>query len=139
MELFSLCLSDILLLVYRFKTEFYMLILYPATWLNLLVLPFWGESYTRSSILGGVIYKIMFSENRESFTSSSPFWRPFHFLFLCQIALGILQARILEWVAVPFSRGSSQPRNRTQVSRIAGVFFTSWATREALLGLEYCL
>ena len=36
---------------------------------------------------------------------------------------GILQARILEWVAFPFSRGSSQPRNRTQVSRIAGGFF----------------
>ena len=38
---------------------------------------------------------------------------------------GILQARILEWVAIPFSRGSSQPRDRTQVSRIAGGFFTS--------------
>ena len=37
---------------------------------------------------------------------------------------GILQARILEWVAVPFSRGSSQPRDQTQVSHIAGGFFT---------------
>ena len=44
----------------------------------------------------------------------------------------ILQARILEWVAFLFSRGSSQPRNRIQVSGIAGRFFTSWATREAL-------
>ena len=43
----------------------------------------------------------------------------------------ILQARILEWVAFPFSRGSSQPRDQNQVSRIAGGFFTSWATREA--------
>ena len=42
----------------------------------------------------------------------------------------ILQARILEWVAVPFSRGSSQPGGRTRVSRIAGRFFTSGATRE---------
>ena len=42
---------------------------------------------------------------------------------------GILQARTLEWVAFPFSRGSSQPRDQTQVSRIAGRFFTSWATR----------
>ena len=49
---------------------------------------------------------------------------------------GILQARILEWVAVPFSRGSSQPRDRTQVSHIAGRFFTSWATRESLCTLE---
>ena len=38
---------------------------------------------------------------------------------------GILQDRILEWVAFSFSTGSSQPRDRTQVSRIAGGFFTS--------------
>ena len=44
---------------------------------------------------------------------------------------GILQARILEWVAFPFFRGSSKPRDRTQVSSIADGFFTSWATREA--------
>ena len=44
---------------------------------------------------------------------------------------GILQARILEWVAVSFSRGSSWPRDRTQVSRIAGRFFTDRAMREA--------
>ena len=37
----------------------------------------------------------------------------------------ILQARILEWIALPFSRGSSQPRDQTHVSRIAGGFFTS--------------
>ena len=41
------------------------------------------------------------------------------------IVHGILQARILEWVAFPFSRGSSQPRNRTGVSCIAGGFFTN--------------
>ena len=44
---------------------------------------------------------------------------------------GILQARILKWVAFPFSRGSSQPRDQTQVPCIAGGFFTSWAIREA--------
>ena len=38
---------------------------------------------------------------------------------------GILQARILEWGAFPFSRGSSRPKDRTQGSRIAGRFFTS--------------
>ena len=46
---------------------------------------------------------------------------------------GIPQARILQWVAFPFSRGSSQSRNQIQVSCIAGGFFTNWATREALL------
>ena len=45
---------------------------------------------------------------------------------------GILQARILEWIAFPFSRGSSQPRDQTHVSHIAGRFFTICATREAL-------
>ena len=40
-------------------------------------------------------------------------------------------SRILEWVAYPFSRGSSRPRNWTGVSCIAGRFFTSWTTREA--------
>jgi len=43
---------------------------------------------------------------------------------------GISQARILEWVAISSFRGFSQPRNQIQVSHIAGVFFTSWATRE---------
>ena len=43
----------------------------------------------------------------------------------------ILQARILEWVAIIFCRGSSQPRDWTQFSYIAGEFFTVWATREA--------
>ena len=46
---------------------------------------------------------------------------------------GILQARILEWVAISFSRGSSQPRDWTQVSCIAGRCFNLWATREALI------
>ena len=45
---------------------------------------------------------------------------------------GILQARILEWVAYSFSRGSSRPRNQTGVSCIAGGFFTNWA-REPLV------
>ena len=44
---------------------------------------------------------------------------------------GILQARILEWVAIPFFRGSSQLRDEAQVSWIAGRFFTTWATKEA--------
>ena len=43
----------------------------------------------------------------------------------------ILQARILEWVAIPLSRGSSQPRDQTQVFCVVGRFFTIWATREA--------
>ena len=52
------------------------------------------------------------------------------------IVHGILQARILEWVAIPFSRGSSQHRDRIQFSRTAGGFFTSWATRVAHKGMS---
>ena len=44
---------------------------------------------------------------------------------------GLLQARILEWVAIPFSRGSFQPKDRAQVSCIAGGFFTIWVIKEA--------
>ena len=46
---------------------------------------------------------------------------------------GSLQARMLEWVAFPFSRGSSQPRDPTGVSCTAGGFSTSWATMEAYI------
>ena len=46
---------------------------------------------------------------------------------------GILQARILEWVVIPFSRESSQPRDQTHVSCTEGGFFTSWTTREVQL------
>ena len=47
------------------------------------------------------------------------------------LSTGILQERILGWVAVPSSRRSSQTRDQTQVSRTAGRFFIVWATREA--------
>ena len=47
---------------------------------------------------------------------------------------GILHVRILEWIAVPFSRESFRPRNWTGVSYIADRSFTSWATREAQIG-----
>ena len=61
-------------------------------------------------------------------------WKSLSRVWLCDpmgsTVRGILQARILEWVAFPF-RGSSQPRDQTQVSCIAGRFFTSWSTREA--------
>ena len=46
---------------------------------------------------------------------------------------GILQARILEWVAIPSCRGSSWPRHQTRVSRIASRLLTDWASREAML------
>ena len=58
---------------------------------------------------------------------------PMDYTHQASLSMGILQARILEGVAMPSSRGSSQPRDQTQVSQIAGRFFTVWATREALV------
>ena len=52
-------------------------------------------------------------------------------------AHGILQARILKWVAIPFSTGSSRPRDWTQVSCMAGRFFTTWAIWYHLSHLIY--
>ena len=52
---------------------------------------------------------------------------------------GILQARILESVAFPFSRGFSQPRDQTEVSRIAGGFFISWTTKSSNFIVQYFL
>ena len=46
---------------------------------------------------------------------------------------GIFLARVLEWISISFSRGSSQPRNWTRVSHISGRCFTVWATREAFI------
>ena len=58
-------------------------------------------------------------------------WKSLSCVWLCDSMVytvrGILQAKLLEWVAFPFSRGSSWPRDRTQVSWIAGRFFISWA------------
>ena len=50
---------------------------------------------------------------------------------------GIFQTRILKWVAFLFSRGSSQPRDQTQISNTAGGFFTSWVTRESKEGRKF--
>ena len=50
---------------------------------------------------------------------------------------GIFQAIVLEWIAISFSRGSSQPRDQTQVSCIVGGFFISWATRETITTLDH--
>ena len=56
--------------------------------------------------------------------------RPWTVAQQAPLSMGILQARILEWIAVPFSRGSSRPRDQTHVSCTPGKFFTVWATRE---------
>ena len=60
---------------------------------------------------------------------------PYNLMDCSFSAHGILQVRILEWVAIPFSRAPSWPRDQSRVSCIAGRLFTVWATREALVAL----
>ena len=59
-----------------------------------------------------------------------PFATPWTVARQAPLSMGILQARILEWVSMSSSRGSSQLRDQTQVSQIMGGFFTIWATKE---------
>ena len=79
---------------------------------------------------------IFFSQPPETKmrSSSSCVWifaTPWTIALQAPLSMGILRARILEWVAMPSSRGSSQSRDWTQVSSIGGRFFIFWATREA--------
>ena len=85
-----------------------------------------GNSNTMSVIAIAISDTIVKESENESHSAVSTLCNPMDYA-----VHGIHQARILEWVAFPFSRGSSQPRNQTQVSHIAGRFFTSWATGEA--------
>ena len=79
--------------------------------------------------------------------STSSTWKSFSWIYICSVMSNcdptdcgppgssvhwILQARILEWFAIPFFRGPSRPRDRTPVSCIANRFFTIWATTEAV-------
>ena len=59
------------------------------------------------------------------------FATPWTIVHQAPLPMGIQKVGILQWVAMPSSRGSSQPRDQTQVSHMAGRFFTIWATREA--------
>ena len=79
------------------------------------------------------------SESVNRSVVSHSLWPPWAVARQAPLSLGILQARTLEWVAIPFSRGSSQLRDRTQVSHVAGGFFTSWTTRKAPQVSKFCL
>ena len=69
------------------------------------------------------------SEWSRSFVSNS--LHPMGYSLTGFAVHGIFQARVLDWLAISFSRGSSRPRDQTQVSCITGRHFTLWATREA--------
>ena len=80
------------------------------------------RGYLSKVVLASSWYKDVIESVRCSVMSDSS--QPMNYSLLGSSVHRILQARILEWVAIPFSRGSSQPRDQTQVSCIAGRFFT---------------
>ena len=98
-----------------------------------------GEFHGQRCLVGYSLWGHKELNMTEQLMLSLSLWREVKVAQLCPILCnpmncivpGILWARILEWAAFPFSRGSSQPRDQTQVSCIAGGFLISWATREA--------
>ena len=80
-------------------------------------------------------YWVLWKVKVKSLSHVRFFETPWTVAYQASSVHGILQARILEWVTISFSRGSSRPRDRTQVSHIGGRHFNLWATREAF---EYC-
>ena len=98
-------------------------IVFALFWLNLFLSNLFIWHYCKCFLY--FIFGLFIASVSESHSAMSNSLQPHG------IVHGILQARILEWVAIPFSRWSSQPRDRIQVSCIAGRLFTSWATREA--------
>ena len=86
------------------------------------------------SWLGDIIDSEDIERKRESEVAQSclPLCNPMDCSLPGSSIHGIFQARILEWFAISFSRGSSQPGDRTQVSLLAGRYFTIWATRKTM-------
>ena len=80
---------------------------------------FWEPSFTFGSQKSLMAVPVFKSLNRVRL-----FATPWTLAYQAPLSIGILQARTLEWVAMPFSRGTSQPRDQTQVSCIASGFFT---------------
>ena len=88
---------------------------------------------TLKYILIDKCHQLIYTESESEVAKSCPILcDPMDYSLPGSSVHGILQASILEWVAVSFSRRSSQPRDQTRVSRIAGRHFTIWATWEAL-------
>ena len=93
----------------------------------------WPRDSTRISCIAGRLFTIWATRESESEVAQScpTVCDPMDCSLLWDSSIhGIFQARVLEWVAISFCRGSSWPRDRTWVSRIVGRRFTIWATRE---------
>ena len=90
----------------------------------------WPRDWTQVSHIADRVSTIWSTRKKESESSQlcQPLWYPIVCSLPGSSIHGLFQARILEWVAISSPRGSSQPRDETQVSRIAGRFYTVWPT-----------
>ena len=113
-------LCAILTFVSSFPWHLYLL-------LHLHLETYWNISFTNDPELYFSIYVVPCCA--ESLSHVQLFVTPWTIIHQTPLSMGTLHARILEWVAMPSSRGLSQPRDWTQVSYIAGRLFTIWATR----------
>ena len=101
-------------------------------------LPYCRQTFYHLSHLGSSVYVNIynykwFESESEGAQSYPTLWDLMDCSLPGSSVRGVFQARVLEWFAISFSRGSSHPRDRTQVSRIVGRRFTVWATREDLI------
>jgi len=116
--------------LYCWQPKYYWLIHIPAPFLNLSVLC--HQICLEPAIIKNAVYRCMKVKCESEVAQSCLTLRnPMDCSLPGSSVHGVLQARVLEWVAMPSSGGFFQPRDQTQISHIADRFFTSWASREA--------
>ena len=99
-------------------------------------LPYFGQILYQQSHKGSPPKSVKWSEVAQSCLT---LWNPMDCSLPGSSIHGVFQAIILEWVATSFSRGSSQPRDRTQFSCIVDRRFTAWATRKTMFLTVHCV
>ena len=103
-----------------------------AHYVPVMFLPYVTHQWIKYTNIPFPIRACIEGESESEFAQSCPTpCDPIDCSLLGSSVHGIFQAKVLEWVVIAFSRGSSQPRDRTQVSRIVRRWFTLWATRKS--------
>ena len=128
MQTFSLMIWFLILLIVHLEGQKF-LILIKSSW-SIFFMDHFLLSYQAAFAKlshWGFLYNVLCSVTQSCPTLCDPWTAALQ----APLSMGICQARILEWGAMPSSRGSSQSRDQTQDSCISGRFFTSWAIREA--------